>query len=128
MNFFFEIYLKNESAKFFFIRNRQKIFVPLQNVLKFFRTPTKTTENFSYPYTIHSAPSPGIKNDRSLRPYKKCCFPSLRESLLKRASRMISYFVEFVVFETLMTDSFLVRVDVVGFLSTEIYLSMITSK
>ena len=50
----------------FFITNRQKFFAPLQNVLKIFCTPTKTSENFSYPYAIHFAPSPGIKYDRSL--------------------------------------------------------------
>ena len=32
----------------------------------FFRNPTKFSENFSHPYTLHSALSPGVKNGRSL--------------------------------------------------------------
>ena len=50
---------------FIFDWRGQKIFVPLQNLVNIFRTPTKSSENFSYPYTLHFALSPRVKNGLS---------------------------------------------------------------
>ena len=42
-------------------------FVPIQKNWKIFRTHTNLSKNISYPYIFHSAHTPGIKNEWSLR-------------------------------------------------------------
>ena len=54
----------------FLIKNRQRFFVSLHDVAKIFRTPTISSENVSYPYTMHFGLSPEVKNDWSLMPPK----------------------------------------------------------
>ena len=43
-----------------FVKN---YFVPIQKILKILSTHTNLSENISYPYTFHSANTPGIKNE-----------------------------------------------------------------
>ena len=60
------LFQQRHLRRIIFWHKGQICFVPLQKFLKIFRTPTNQPENISYPYTFYSAPTPPIKNDRSL--------------------------------------------------------------